>query len=108
MNSRWASLARRRFLQLTATTAVAVPASALLMRDAIAADTPLVDAKDPTAAALKYVEDAANAQGAKPGSKCANCALYQGAPDSAQGPCTLFPGKQVKAAGWCSAWAQKP
>jgi High potential iron-sulfur protein len=107
MNSRWASLARRRFLQLTATTVVAVPASALLMRSAIATDAPLVDTKDSTAAALKYVEDVANAQGAKPGSKCANCALYQAAPDSAQGPCTLFPGKQVKAAGWCSAWAQK-
>jgi len=27
------------------------------------------------------------------------------APGSAQGPCQLFAGKQVKAAGWCSAWA---
>jgi hypothetical protein len=23
----------------------------------------------------------------------------------AQGPCQLFPGKQVKAAGWCTGWA---
>src|SRR5439155_1441904 len=23
----------------------------------------------------------------------------------AQGPCQLFPGRQVKAAGWCTAWA---
>ncbi|TLY90372.1 MAG: High potential iron-sulfur protein, partial [Gammaproteobacteria bacterium] len=22
-----------------------------------------------------------------------------------QGPCQLFPGRQVKAAGWCTAWA---
>jgi High potential iron-sulfur protein len=24
---------------------------------------------------------------------------------SAQGPCQLFPGKAVTAAGWCSSWA---
>ena len=24
---------------------------------------------------------------------------------SAQGPCQLFPGKLVKAAGWCTGWA---
>ena len=50
-------------------------------------------------------ENARDAKGASPGSNCANCGLYQGANGSARGPCSLFPGKEVKAAGWCSSWA---
>ena len=65
----------------------------------------LLDAGSAEAKAVKYVEDAARASGATPGSRCANCALYQGAEGSAQGPCQLFPGKAVRAAGWCKSWA---
>ena len=54
---------------------------------------------------MQYTEDAKTAHTAQPGSTCANCALYQGANGSTQGPCQIFPGKEVKAAGWCSAWA---
>src|SRR5205807_319964 len=59
----------------------------------------------PEARAEKYDEDARQASGATAGSNCANCGLYQGAAGSTQGPCQLFPGRQVKAAGWCTAWA---
>jgi len=68
---------------------------------------PLVSTDDPTAKALKYVGDVSKAPDAKPGSKCANCSLFQGAAGSAQGGCLLFPGKSVKATGWCSSWTAK-
>ena len=74
-------------------------------RRALAASAPLLAVNAPEAKAVKYVEEARQAQGAAPGSSCANCALYQGPNGSAQGPCQLFPGKEVKAAGWCSSWA---
>lgn len=99
-------LSRRRLLRNVVLGTALLPA-AWMCADSVFADAPLVTADDPTAKALKYVEDASKAQGAKPGSKCANCMFYQGAANAAQGPCTVFAGKQVKAAGWCSSWAAK-
>lgn len=98
------SPARRRLLQRLA---LGVPLVVLGMppRARAAAAAPLLDAASPQARAVKYVEDAAKANGATPGSSCANCALYQGAEGSKQGACQIFPGKQVKAAGWCTSWA---
>jgi hypothetical protein len=87
--------------------AAAVPFAMLESRSGSAADLPLVSPDDPTAKAVNYVEDVAKAKAAKPGSTCANCTLYTGAAGSAQGPCGLFPGKQVKAEGWCTAWTKK-
>jgi len=60
-------------------------------------------ADNPQAVALKYVADAKKAATAKPGSNCANCALYQ----AANKGCGIFPGFAVAPAGWCSAWAKK-
>ncbi len=97
-------LSRRRLLQRLALGAAAVPLAGRV-RGALAAPAPLLSVEAPEARAVKYVEDARNAQGATPGSNCANCGLYQGPNGSAQGPCQLFPGKEVKAAGWCSSWA---
>src|SRR5215472_7654564 len=97
------SLARRRLLQ---TLALALPLAALCVTPrARAAAAALLDAASPEARAVKYVEDAARASGATRGSTCANCALYQGAEGSKQGPCQIFPGKEVRAGGWCSSWA---
>jgi hypothetical protein len=99
------SSARRRLLK---GLGLAVPLAALgagpCARCAAAA-APLLDPAAPEARAVKYVEDAAGASGAAPGSTCANCALYQGADGSKQGPCQIFPGKEVRAAGWCASWA---
>jgi hypothetical protein len=72
---------------------------------------PLVDEKDPQAAALGYVALAAKADKAKfpkyaDGQACSNCALYLGAA-AAQGGCPLYPGKQVLGAAWCSAYNKK-
>jgi hypothetical protein len=96
---------RRQLLKKVALGTVLIPIG---VRTASAADLPLVSTDDPTAKALKYVEDVSKATAAKPGSKCANCALYQGAAGAAQAACLLFPGKAVKAGGWCSSWTPKP
>jgi hypothetical protein len=72
-----------------------------------------VDEKSPQAVALGYVHDAAKVDVKanpmyKPGQVCTNCIQYTGKPDSAEGPCNLFPGKLVKGPGWCKVWVAKP
>lgn len=99
------SLSRRRLLQRLAVGASVAPLAASALRPSFAASAPLLSVTAPEAKAVKYVEDAKDAQGATAGSNCGNCALYQGPDGSSQGPCQLFPGKDVKAAGWCSSWA---
>ena len=99
-------LTRRALLRRLALGLALAPALAGTRRAALAAEAaPLLAVDSPQARAVKYVADAREAQGAVPGSSCANCALYLGADGSAAGPCQLFPGKEVKAAGWCSSWA---
>ena len=76
-----------------------------------AATGPLVDEKDPQAAALGYVAVAAKADKAKfpkyaDGQLCSNCSLYQGG-SAEQGGCPLYPGKQVLGKAWCSAYNKK-
>ena len=99
-------MSRRHAIRLASAAAI-VPFISLWSRWAPAADAPLVAESDPAAKAVSYVEDAARAKAAKPGSTCANCALYQAPANAASGGCALFPGKQVKGAGWCSAWSGK-
>lgn len=98
---------RRSFIQIIPLAG----ALALAARPAFA-DAPKVDEKDPQAAALGYVADAAKADKAKfpkyaAGQVCANCQLYQGKAGDAYGPCAIFGGKQVAAKGWCSAYTKK-
>jgi hypothetical protein len=95
---------RRRFIAI-----VPLLGAAALAR----AEAPLVDPKDPQAAALGYTPDAAKADKAKypkyaAGQTCGNCALYQGKAGDASGPCPLYAGKAVLAKGWCSAWVKRP
>lgn len=78
---------------------------------ATTATGPLLDEKDAQAMALGYVAVAATADKAKfpkyaDGQACSNCSLYLGGA-AAQGGCPLFPGKQVLAKGWCSAYNKK-
>jgi hypothetical protein len=98
---------RRHLLRRLSLALVLAPLAAETVRTAWAADLPLVTPDDPTAKALKYTPDASKASDAKPGSKCETCKLYQGGAGSTQGGCLLFPGKAVKAAGWCSSWTAK-
>ncbi|MBT8143396.1 MAG: high-potential iron-sulfur protein [Gammaproteobacteria bacterium] len=92
---------RRRFLQL----ASAALLSPLLLRTGFASE---LSEDDPTAQALGYRIDASQVDDDlyKSGSSCANCMQYQG--EDATGVCPLFPGKTVRAAGWCKAWVKKP
>jgi len=62
----------------------------------------MLSADDPTAKALSYTDKSTTA-----GKSCSNCMLYQGG-TAASGPCPIFPGKDVAAAGWCKSWAAKP
>lgn len=62
----------------------------------------LVDPESPQAKALQYVESSARDDQA-----CLLCALYQPLGDGEFGNCPLFPGAEVKAIAWCSAWVPK-
>ena len=105
---------RREFLVRSgAVTTAFVGLSTVPVSLVLADSIPEVDAADPQAVALGYVADATQTDTAKfkryeAGQSCANCALYQGNADSETGPCPLFVGKSVRAAGWCNAWAPKP
>ena len=98
------SLTRRAVLKRLGLGAALVPVGALLTRTAQATAMPLLSPAAPEAKAVQYVEDAGTAKGAGSGANCASCALYQGNAGAGQGPCQLFPGKDVKAAGWCTSW----
>ena len=94
-------LTRRQVLAAS----VALGASPLLAlggATATAADQPRVDPEAPQARALAYVHESPQA-----GRNCANCQLYTGSADAAWGPCAIFPGQQVAAAGWCTAWVAR-
>jgi High potential iron-sulfur protein len=100
------SMSRRRLLQRLALGVSLAPVAAVKVRGARAADAalPLLSVGAPEAKAVHYTENAKTAKEAG-ANTCASCGLYQGANGSAQGPCQIFPGKAVKAAGWCSSWA---
>ena len=97
-------LSRRHLLQ-TLTLGTSLLAVAAHEPARAAADAPLLNPEEKDAKAVKYVEDATKAQRAIPDSTCGNCAVYQGKVGAPTGPCQIFPGKLVKAAGWCSSWA---
>ena len=74
---------------------------------------PKLSADDPQAKSLAYVEDTTTIDSAKQprfkaGQACSNCALFQKKDDPDWGGCSIFPGKLVKAAAWCSVYAPKP
>ncbi|KAB2875947.1 MAG: high-potential iron-sulfur protein [Burkholderiaceae bacterium] len=102
------SSTRRGFLALVG-SAGPVIWLASLPRSAQAAPLPhLTVAASPTAAALKYTEDASKAGAPhKPGQDCSNCQHYQGKAGQAYGPCALFPGFDVNAKGWCAGYGAK-
>lgn len=67
-------------------------------------EEPQLGEDEGSAKAVQYVTDVSKAPQAKPNQTCGNCSLYDGATGSTQAHCALFPGKLVKAAGWCSSW----
>lgn len=105
------SISRRTLLKGALAGLAAVPAASLVARTAGAAPAALTES-DPQAKSLGYHADAAKVDAKanptyKPGQKCQNCIQFTGkAP--ADGPCNIFPGKIVKANGWCKVWVLKP
>ena len=100
---------RRSFLKLAP---AALGACALAPR-LLAADAPApVEESDPAAAALGYKKNAAvdakKYPQLKPGSSCANCALFTGKAGDVNGPCMALANRPVAAKGWCMVWAPKP
>ena len=95
---------RRQFLVRGVVAIAALPfAGALVSTTAMAQALKPLPADNATAKAMKYVADAKKATAAKPGSTCANCALFV----TATKGCGIFPGFSVAPGGWCSAWAKK-
>ena len=70
-----------------------------------ATDAVLLSANSPEAKAVQYTEDAKSAKAPRPATPAPTAPSTREANGSTQGPCQIFPGKQVKAAGWCSSWA---
>lgn len=101
---------RNALTRRTLLGALALGAAAGAVPAAVRAAPPArLDPKDPAAAALGYVENAAqlNAQNSPkfvPGSNCGNCMQLQGKAGDEYRPCSVFPGKLVSVNGWCSAW----
>lgn len=106
---KWISrLTRRRFVKGAGAAATVVTTG--FGFQALADESlPRVDESDSMAKALNYVHDARTVDAAKRFSDrfCNNCVLYAGAEDDEWAPCSIFPGKVVAGAGWCSAWAPK-
>src|ERR1700722_1331766 len=103
-HDRQARSARRNVLKC-----LALGAAGAAMGARGAAQTAKVDVHDPQAVALGYVENASQVDTKKypqyaPGSNCDNCLQLQGKPGNNYRPCTLFSGKLVAVAGWCSGW----
>lgn len=108
------STTRRQFIRSTALI-VAVPAAATAVTARADNHLTLIDESDPSAVALGYLHDAskvdttkfpkkAGPEGAK--QLCLNCSLYQPKTETVGG-CSIFPGKNVAAQGWCNVWAPK-
>jgi High potential iron-sulfur protein len=103
--------ARRRFLKLATAGLVAAPFGGMLaMRRARGQQK--VSPEDEMAQQLGYHEDASAVDvGAWPtyeeSQNCANCQLFEFAEGEEFGPCQIFGGQLVAAAGWCSAWVER-
>jgi hypothetical protein len=102
--------ARRRFLKLAAGVAAAPFGAAHLARLARAQEQVAED--DELAQQLGYKHDASEVDpnewpDYEEGETCANCQLYHGEEGAEWGPCDIFSGNLVAAAGWCVSWLEK-
>jgi hypothetical protein len=108
------NIERRSFIRATLLGVVAVPAAALLSREARADDDfPTLKEDDTTAKSIAYVADATKVDAKafpmyKPGQDCSNCKLYASDKDAPKGVCELVLGQYVLAKGWCKSWEPKP
>lgn len=109
---------RRSFIKNTIMTVVGLPligtsVAALAKKAGIT----LVDPKDKTAVALKYVEDASKSKVRKDkmgvkakDQNCTNCNFYKNETDhkgQKVGKCLMLQMKYVPAKAWCNVWTKK-
>ena len=93
------TITRRNFLKTGAALSLA-PAALLGHNRAFASGQ--LDPENAQAVALEYTHASTVAD-----QNCANCRLYTGDASAEWGPCSIFPGQNVAAAGWCKAWVAK-
>lgn len=98
-------LDRRSFVKVAAGALAAIPLVVNAQDSRLAED-------DPTAVALGYKHkssevDSSKYSNHKADQLCSGCSLYTGGKE-AWGGCAIFPGKQVAADGWCSAYVPNP
>ena len=112
MSKKFDANRRRTAGLILKTVALSSVAGMVKIPVAFAQDLPHVTSDDPTAAALKYVDDATKADRvdksgvAAADQDCSNCQFIQS--DSGEWrPCALFPGKSVHSKGWCMNWTKK-
>ena len=104
-------IARRELLRGTLTVTAALPLASLPI--VLHADGHRVSEDDASAKALGYKHDATTVDTAKYPRRagtdganqfCDNCKLYSAGSENGWGACSIFPGKEVNAKGWCNAW----
>jgi hypothetical protein len=94
-------MTRRALVKGSLIAGALVPVAGLFLGGAAHADDlPALDPGDPAARGRDYVT-----KSTKSDAFCGNCALYKKTGDSL-GSCTLFAGKSVEFAGWCSGWVK--
>ena len=91
---------RRDFLKISGTSLIGLTIGGVALR---ANAQEQLSPDDPTAKALQYTHEST-----VEGANCANCMYVQGEAGAEWRPCALFPGKNVAAKGWCTAWVKKP
>jgi formylmethanofuran:tetrahydromethanopterin formyltransferase len=109
------AIKRRQFIQTAITGALSIAVIANAAQAATPAPAPAltpIEATNPTAKALGYVEDSSKVDAKKYPKHvatqiCQNCSLVKGDASGARVGCSLFPGKSVNAKGWCASWAKK-
>ncbi len=113
------TLSRRECLTRGLSSLVTLPLGvAAASTPALAAEHPAnrVSESEPTAQALGYVHDAAQADitkfpkraGASGAQQfCSNCNFYTADAKAEWGPCIMFGNKLVRGQGWCNGWIAK-
>ena len=102
-------VSRRKFVKLSAISA-SIPLLSQISGVTASSSMGKVPLDDPTALALKYVEDANTATRTDkmgvPGSEqnCGNCRFYKDSETPLWGGCALFQNRLVAKEGWCVGW----
>lgn len=99
---------RRGFVKLAAGALAAIPVVSAVADE----QAERLSEDDPQAVALAYTSDSTLVDssvfpGHEPAQTCAGCSLFTVGDAEDWGDCVIFPGKQVSASGWCSAYSAK-